>query len=235
MLLRPIFITAFLMLSISKSYGFKLSPMSVELSDRGKKATKSFRVINTGKKKVKVEAEVLTRKIDLNNKETREDTSDFKLFPPMLEVDPGKSRVIRISYIGQKVDSEKAYRLVVRQIPDPQKKKEEGAQIDFLFEYVASVYITPKGAKPDIVVEKSLKVSDQIEINFKNRGDKHVLLRRYKIELKQDKLKSIVNFQSKRYEKIGSQNILAGLTRKLILKDQKFKPGKVEVKFVKLK
>lgn len=217
------------------SYAFKLSPMSVELMDKGKKATKSFRVINTGKEKVKVEAELYSRKIDINNNEKREETSDFTLFPPQLEVEPGKSRVIRVSYVGKKVETEKAYRLVVRQIPDINKKKKEGAQIDFLFEYVASVYVTPPSAKADIVVEKSLKISDQLEITFKNRGNKHVLLRRYNLRVTQGKKKEVISFNSKRHEKFGSENILAGLTRKLVLKDQKFDPGKVEIEFIPVK
>lgn len=216
-------------------FAFKLSPMSVSLSEKGKKATKSFRVINTGKELVKVEAEVLSRSIDKNNKETRLETSDFTLYPPQLSVEPGKSRVLRVSYIGDKVSSEKPYRLVVRQIPLKGKKKESSAQIKFLFEYVASVYVTPSKAKAKLESIKCLKVGDKLEIDFKNSGTKHSLLRRYKLIFKQKDKKRIVSFKKKSFEKIGSQNILAGLTRRLTLPDDVFDPGKVRLTFKKIK
>lgn len=217
------------------SFAFKLSPMSVTLSEKGKKATKSFRIVNTSKKEIKVEAEILARFIDKNNNETRKETTHFTLYPPQVAVEPGKSRVLRVSYIGEKVSSEKAYRLVVRQLPLKDKKKENGAQINFLFEYVASVYVAPKKAKARLELIKCLKVGDKLEIDFKNSGTKHSLLRRYDIVLSQKDKKRVISFKKKKFEKLGSQNILAGINRRITIADDVFDDGRVSLRFRKVK
>ena len=132
---------------------FKLSPIVQSFDFQGKNKTKTFRVINTNKKTIRLEAEVFTRNIDLNNVETRAESEDFIIYPPQLELKPGQSRAIRVTYTGKPVQSEVPYRLIVRQIPDKlaEKKKKSKNQINFLLEYIASLYVAPKDIKPELI------------------------------------------------------------------------------------
>tara|TARA_Y100000768_G_scaffold389043_2_gene391408 strand:- start:4179 stop:4835 length:657 start_codon:yes stop_codon:yes gene_type:complete len=214
-------------------FAFKLSPMKAEFGHKGKGATRSFRIINDTPEKIKVEAEIMSRNIDLNNNETRSETDLFTLYPPQLEVEAGKSKVIRVSYIGDKESVEKAYRLIVRQFPSDKKPEKSGGQINILFEYVASLYVTPKDARPNLKIKNAKKLNNSLSINFVNEGNKHTLLKNYRLNLKQGKKSKTIDFTEEKYKNLATQNILAGLERKIIVEDDQFKVGKIEAKFVK--
>lgn len=226
----------FILITSLNVYAFKLSPIVQSFDFEGKNKTKTFRVINTNKKTIRLEAEVFTRNIDLLNIESRTESEDFIIYPPQLELKPGQSRAIRVTYTGKPVQSEVPYRLIVRQIPDKlAEKKKSKNQINFLLEYIASLYVAPKDIKPDLIVTSAMRVNNNIDILFENRGTEHVLLRQYKIELKQGNKKDIIDFKSERYKKMGTQNILAGIKRKISFKNTKFDIGKIEVKFIPIK
>lgn len=216
---------------------FKLSPIVQTFGQKSNERTKSFKVTNTTNEEIILEVEAKRRFIDINNVETRADTDDFLVYPPQMKVAVGKTQTLRVSYVGKPVTKEEAYRLIVRQIPNKLKKKPVGkTQINFLFEYVASLYISPGKTKPNLEVSQALKISGGIEIKFENVGSEHVLLRKYKIEVSQGSKKKTLSFKSKKYEKLGSQNILAGLKRKIFIPDvSDFEVGKVKVKFLKIK
>ena len=217
-------------------YAFKLSPIVQSFKYKGKGATKTFRVVNSGTEDIKLEAEIYTRTIDINNKETRRETGKFIIYPPLLDLKPGASRAIRVTYTGEPVATEIAYRMIVRQIPNKLKKKKTNkSQINFLLEYVASLYVAPKDIKPNLVVESAVKVNKNIELLFENKGTEHILLRHYKLVLEQGKVSQAISFKSEAFKKLGTQNILAGIKRRIILRDQKFKTGKVKAKFIRLK
>ena len=219
---------------ISNAYAFKLSPIVETFGFSSKEKTKTFRVVNTGKKKIRLETEVFKRIIDINNKEQRPSSDHFIVYPPQLEVAAGASRAIRVTYIGPETKKEEAYRLIVRQIPDKlEEKKDDKTQISFLFEYVASLYASPKNVKAKLSVVNALKSGSYIDLRFKNIGGKHILLREYKVKLSQGKNEKTIDFGDKKFEKFGSQNILAGIERKILIPDSIFSDGKVKVQFIK--
>jgi P pilus assembly chaperone PapD len=220
----------------TNSFGFKLSPIVQTFGFDNNNKTKTFRILNTSKEVIRLETEIFKRIISIDNKETRPDSTDFLVYPPQMELEAGASRAIRVSYVGKKTNIEEAYRLIVRQIPNKLKKKADvKTQISFLFEYVASLYVAPSDVKEKLKVQSAKKVGSNLIINFQNVGSKHVLLRRYSLELSQGKIKKTFKLSSKEFEKYGSQNILAGLERKIIFKENTsiFKTGKIKVRFIK--
>lgn len=220
----------------TNTYAFKLSPIVQEFGNKSRDKTKTFRVINTGKESIKLEAEILTRNINLDNEETREDTDDFVVYPPQIELKAGASRAIRVTYIGAPVSIEKSYRMIVRQIPGIVKeKKSTGNQINFLLEYVASLYVTPDGANSKLEISKASKKNKFIVIEFQNSGKKHQLLKNFELTLSQKKLNKIIRFDSEKFQELGSQNILAGLKRKIKIPDTTFKDGDVSAVFKSIK
>lgn len=220
----------------TNSFGFKLSPIVQTFGFEKQNKTKTFRILNTSKEAIRLETEIFKRIISIDNVETRPESSDFLVYPPQMILEAGASRAIRVSYVGKKTNIEQAYRLVVRQIPNKlKKKKEDKTQISFLFEYVASLYVAPQGVEEKLKVDTALKSGQNIEIKFQNIGSKHVLLRRFKLEAKQGDKKKTIRFKNKEFEKYGSQNILAGLKRKISINDNKnfFKPGPIKIQFIK--
>lgn len=214
------------------SFAFKFSPIVQEFKDKGKDKTKSFRLTNPSKEAIRVEAEAFIREIDIDNKETRTLTEDFVIYPSQIEIPAGNSQVIRLTYIGEKAKVEKPYRLIVRQIPNKlAQKKQKKTQINFLFEYVASLYVTPENAKAELVVNKAYKVNGNLIVEIENKGNKHILLRRYQLNLKQKNKSKKITFTKNSYEEFGNYNFLPGNKRKLVFKSfGELGVGKIEAK-----
>ena len=80
-----------------------------------------------------------------------------------------------------------------------------------------------------------MKINNNLELSFKNIGNKHIKLGRYKVVLTQGKKRLSISFRSKKYAKLGQQLILPSNSRKITLENiASFTPGKVEAKFHRL-
>ncbi len=204
------------------SFAFRVTPMTAEFDAKGRGATQTFQVDNNGEKEVALEVDALTRKVDIDSKETREKTKDFMIYPLQLTVKPGEKKNIRVSYIGSEPDKELAFRLIVRQLPVNLEKKKPGetaqSQINFLFEYVASIYVKGKdGSAPKLELQEVKKEGNNAQIIVKNIGTGHVLFKGYNVILSDGKEKVELNMSAKEYEALGGLNILAGDVRKVVL------------------
>lgn len=197
------------------AFSFRLDPMVVELQPTGPKNSHSFRVENNGQERIAVQLKMTTRTTDENGKETRLDSSDFTIYPEQISLSPNDMRTVRVTYNGPKdVTSEKAYRLIASQLPVNFQKETKPTQLNFLFQYIASVYITPKGAAAQVQV-KDIKVTDKNKIEFKleNVGTAHRLLKGIQVQF-YDK-NNLVAIDPNFFKGIANENILAGASRKL--------------------
>lgn len=216
----------------SIAFAFKLTPIVQTFAHKGKGATKSFKVFNPGNKTILLEIEPKTREIDVFNKESRADSDNFLVYPPQIEVKAGESRSIRVSYIGPQVKHENAYRLIVRQLPSRLKEKNKDSKnnLDFLFEYVASLYVSPGAIKPKINIISAIIKNQKVIIKFENEGTEHTLLKSYKFKLKQGAKSYVIDFKDPKYKKFATYNILAKSKRQILIEAPKsFLTGKTRV------
>lgn len=181
--MRHIFLTLVLLFT-SAAQAFRLSPMVVHFSPEGSKRTQVLTLENTGTEKIPIQIEAFARSIDNKGQEVRTATSDFVIYPEQLVLLPGEKRNIRATWGGDLGGpQEKSYRFVVSQLPvefqeKAQNKKTAGANLNFLLQYVASVYVTPSGAKPLIKVKSALmREPKKLELNLANEGTAHLVLR----------------------------------------------------------
>jgi fimbrial chaperone protein len=162
-------------------HAYRLSPMVQNFSPEGKDATKTFLITNDGKESISLEVVATTRSIAVDGKEERNESEHFMVYPPQLTVKAGERRSLRVSYVGPKeMQQEVPYRLVVRQLPvnvDKKKDKKTGAQIDFMFEYIASLYVSKDGVKANVSLDKVEESDKQLQLTFSNSGSKHGLLK----------------------------------------------------------
>lgn len=203
------------LLSSFPAWSFRLDPMVVELQPTGAKSSHSFRVENNGQERIAVQLKMTSRMTDENGKETRLDSSDFTIYPEQISLSPNDMRTVRVTYNGPKeVTSEKAYRLIASQLPVNFQKETKPTQLNFLFQYIASVYVTPKGAAAQIQV-KDIKVTDKNKIEFKieNTGTAHRLLKGVQVQF-YDK-NNLIAIDQNFFKTIANENILAGSSRKL--------------------
>jgi len=101
------------------SFAQRVEPMVFELAASGSKSTTSLRVNNNKSAPLTIEVEPSRISLDESGNETRtlaED--DFLIYPPQTILQPGKTQVIKVKYVGDPtIDASQAYRISVKQLP----------------------------------------------------------------------------------------------------------------------
>jgi len=194
--------------------------MVVEFAPSGKNATQTVLLENTEKTRVALQLEVMKRKVDIDGKEDRsEPASDFVLYPDQLTLEPGQRRNVRLTWTGNAAPSaEQAFRLVASQLPvtlaRPTNRVDVKVNLKFILQYVASLYVIPDGAKPDIRVESAkIKKAGRAEIVLKNSGGAHRVLEKSNIKVHSKEKEFAV--PEAEMKELRSQNILGGSSRRI--------------------
>lgn len=213
-----------------------MEPMDVDFTPDGEGASKIFRIENESDEKVAVKIHAYTRQMDDKGKETRVETKDFKIYPEQITLAGSDSRAVRVMYIGPKrLEQESSYRIVATQLPVAFKKDAKKTGVSFLYEFVASVYVTNEKFVPKIEVESITRTDkENLKIKVINKGQKHTLLRYVKIELK-DSNGKVLSLDNSTIKEWDGENLLSGTRRTFKLKstsnfDIIASPPKIEVK-----
>lgn len=191
-------------------FAFSLTPMSVDFAPFGKDATRSFILDNQSSEKIAVQLSVVERKIDDHGVEKNTEVEDdFSVYPPQLVLSPGEKRTVRLTWQSKKevTERELAYRLIAEQLPVlTEKPEKKGALIRMLLKYEAALYVTPVGAKAEIVLEEARLLNEKkMQLTLANRGGAHQVLKNIEFNFNgifKGKIKSL-----------EGQNILAGKKR----------------------
>lgn len=215
---------------------FRLEPMVANFAADGEGSTKIFRVENEGKEKIAVKIQAFVRQIDEKGKETLVETKDFKIYPEQMSLAASDSRAIRVIYLGLKnLEKESAYRIVASQLPVSFKedsKQKNG--IKFLFQFVASVYVTSDQYYPKIMVESITREKDELKIKVINKGQKHAVLKNVKVLIK-DTTGKVIDLGADVVKTWDGENLLSGSRRTFRVKsplnfDLTKNPPKIEIK-----
>lgn len=233
--LLTIFVFLFALGLQFKAEAFRLEPMVANFTPAGEGATRIFRVENEGKEKIAVKIEAFTRSIDDKGKETMAPSKDFKIYPDQMSLNGSDSRAVRIVYLGPKdMEQETAYRIVASQLPVSFKEDKKQTGIKFLFQFVASVYVTNENYYPKIEIEPIKRLDkDTVRLSVVNKGQRHVVLKNVKVEMKDNSGKAVVLGDI--VKNWDGENILSGRRRVFKVKttsdfDPAKNPPKVEIK-----
>jgi fimbrial chaperone protein len=193
---------------------FRLEPMVANFAPSGDGATKIFRIENEAKEKIAVKLEAFTREIDDKGKEKLTPSKDFKIYPEQMSLNGSDSRAVRVVYLGPKdMEQETAYRIVASQLPVSFKEDKKQTGIKFLFQFVASVYVTNENYYPKIVVENTKRLDkDTLRVSIANKGQRHVVLKNVKLELKDNAGKNVAIDESL-IKGWDGENLLSGHRR----------------------
>jgi len=213
----------FLLICIPAAQAFKLLPIRMEFEPSGRGANQAFRLENDSSNSVPVQISMLTRQMDLDGKETNAPAEDeFLVYPPQILLNPNQVQTVRVKWLGApKPEKELAYRILAEQLPvNLEKEKAGGSRINLLVRYLGAVYIVPKGAKADVVLESAVPQTDaagkrQIELIFHNRGTAHSILRELRLKIQAgDKT---VELGAEALPKVSGENLLAGQKRRFTI------------------
>jgi fimbrial chaperone protein len=197
------------------AHAFRLEPMVLSLPLTKPQASGTFAVENNTKQKIAVEFRVKKRLIDENGKEDRPDATGFLVFPEQMALAPGEKRNVRVTWTGETLPAqEEAYRLIATQLPvdfSPNAAT-QGAQLKFLLEYVASLYLVPPQAKPKMkVVKQAVSKGGMLEVLVANEGTAHFLLDRMEIGFRSGKKEGKPD--PKVLQELRTENLLPGNRR----------------------
>ncbi len=226
---------------------FEFSPIISKLAPSGPEASTTFNVSNSGDNKIPIQVTIVARDPDETGKEVyaeNEDISDmFRIFPAQMVLNPKETRAIRVSYVGTpKLKSELAFRIIAEELPvdvtDPKKVyKKAVANVSIAIKYVGSLYVTPPGAKSEMLLEaqpvdqevpvtggktagkgKVTTVTEKVLVlTVTNKGSTHEIIRKPILKLQSLADKSEIVLQGAELPTLANLNILAGKTRKFIL------------------
>ena len=228
----------FLLVSIPAALAFTLVPIRMEFEPAGRGASQSFRLENDSSNTVPVQLSMLTRQMDLDGKETNAPAEDdFLVYPPQVLLKPNQVQTVRVKWLGTpKPEKELAYRILAEQLPVNLEKEKPGeSRINVLVRYLGSVYIVPKGAKAEVVLESTAPQTDaagkrRIELIFHNRGKAHSMLNDLRLKIQAGG--KTVELGPEALPNVAGENVLAGQKRRFLLPWPEGLPeGPVQVTF----
>lgn len=203
------------------AHAFRLSPMVAELKPAGPKATQTFVLENPGEEKIAVELKAMTRELDAQGRETRKPVGEaINIYPEQVSLEPGARRSVKVTWVGEAAPArELAFRLVATQLPvdfKPQKARsgQAGVNLQFLLQYVASLYVTPDQVAPKVELESVERLdpaekgkAPRVRLTLRNAGTAHQLLKGARVKVNGKEL------PGSETRKLETENLLPGGTR----------------------
>ncbi len=142
------------------------------------------------------EISVFRRKLDKKGNDIlKRDKESFLLMPSQIIIPPHSQRSIKVKWKGNEEfkknpNKEQAFRVVMSQFPVNLNKKKEKKQasIQVVYEIKASLYATPKDAKPDL----KLAYENAKIIALKNDGNRRAEIRRSNLIIHDKKITDLI-------------------------------------------
>lgn len=228
---------------------FELAPIIAKVSPSGPGATASFTVTNTDDTRTPVQISIYKREPDIDGVEKYVESKEigelFQVFPAQVILGPKEKRTVRVTYVGDpKIQTEIPFRIVAEEFPinvsDPNRVKDRAvASISLASRYIGSLYVSPVGVKPNLVIDASPgtnKTEREMVLMMANKGTEHILLKGAKFKVVAVASNSEFQLAGTAFPNVIGQNILAGKTRKFVVpwpKDVPVGPVKVTVEVAK--
>lgn len=213
-------------------FAFNFSPMSQSIDVGEGRKGGQFMIENEGATNIAVELTVKERQMDENGSETLLDTKDIAIFPPQIIIPPHEKRTIRVTFTSkEELSAEKSYRVIAEQLPlKVDKKTKDQAGIQMLMKFVAALYATPAGAKPDVKVLEQTSNGKELVLLLENKGNRHQLLNNPVVKYLHEGAKGEI--KAGELPGLTGENILAGKKRKFIIPSSKVIPvgSRLEIK-----
>lgn len=214
---------------------FKLTPIEMEFAPSGRGATQTFMLENPNAAPEAIEIRMWQRDMDAMGEDILvEDIDNFVVFPAQIILQPGQEQAVRVQWIGDPAPAgELPYRLIAEQLPiDLGEVQAEGGQMKLLVRYIASLYVVPDGAKPDVALQSAGPAADGsgLELVFTNTGNAHALLTDLTLTISGGGAQAVLTRDD--LETVAGQNLLAGHSRSFVIPwPPGIAPGPVEVEF----
>lgn len=148
--------------------------MVFELSPTGSKSSAVLRIENTQQNSMTVELVPTRIHMDeLGNETLVSAEEDFLIYPPQTLIEPGKTQVVRVNYIGEPaINSSQAYRISVKQLP-VNLRTSGHTGVGMVINFNTLLNVVPDNAAPELSVTSiSANDEDTWDIAISNTGNR---------------------------------------------------------------
>lgn len=150
---------------------FQIDPVKIDLE--ADKATATLRIVNNGDRPTSVRISALswTQK---NSEDVYSETDEIVASPPIATILPHKTQIIRLGQRERTAGEERAYRIIVEEIPQPSPS---GTGIDMALRFNLPMYVAgARRAYADLSWTAWLEKDGKVTVEAVNKGDTHVKL-----------------------------------------------------------
>lgn len=224
----PLSLLVGLLLAALPAFSFDFEPISQTFTPTGAGATRSFEVVNNSAQDIAVQITMVTRQMNEVGQESYAPASNlFIVFPSQIVLRGGAAQAVRVRWIGPaEIKSEQNFRIIAAQLPvNFGETQHTGGSINILFRYLGAVYVTPPGARPDVVIAKAEAGTGPegkrgLYLTFRNKGTAHDVLSGLHLAITGKSANGTPltrSFDSAALNGIDGANVLAGDSRRFFL------------------
>ncbi len=223
----PVFFlaVALLLSAGAAAYPFGFEPITQDFAPAGPGTIQAFTLSNSGAETVAVRISMLTREMEPDGSEKREPADSlFLVYPSRAVLGPNSVQAVKVQWKGPSdIAVEQSYRILVEQVPvDFGGARKQGGSIKVMFRYVGAVYVVPRGAKQDVVLDSPAAAADAagrrgLTLVFHNRGTAHALLGDLRVIVSAKNGTAKRELAGEALSGISGENVLAGHSRRFFL------------------
>jgi fimbrial chaperone protein len=167
-------------MSAALAVNFQVTPIRADLD--AKTHTALFAVRNLSPEPVRVQVSVYEWTQDASGKMELTPTRELSYFPSLLTIEPGQSRNIRVGSTLMPGAREKAFRIIVEQLPVAAIASGKSAGLTMLLRISIPIFIAPTTLTSQGQIEHLQVADGKVSFALRNTGTAHLLARQVRVE-----------------------------------------------------
>jgi fimbrial chaperone protein len=153
----------------AQSGGIQVAPVMVTMTEAHN--ISSLRIRNGRDAPIAFEVDAYAWRQE-NGEDVLTPTTDLIVAPTVFEIRDGAEQIIRLGVLAPGGDTERAYRIILRELP---RLHREGATLGFTLEMSLPVFVTPTDARANVLTEVR-RGADESAVMLLNTGRAHAQL-----------------------------------------------------------
>lgn len=155
---------------------FSVTPLRIFMQPRDRAV--ALTLTNESSSPLHLQAELMQWQQDAQGQDQLEATEDLILSPPVIELAPHARQVVRLArLVPADMEKQLSYRLIVREMPETANDASSGLQIPISLALSLPVFITPPGARHQLLCKLATSGPAHTHLSCRNSGFAHVQVR----------------------------------------------------------
>ena len=156
---------------------FSVTPVRIFMAAKDRAV--AITVANEGDEEVVMQADLYLWKQKPDGEDELTLTEDLILSPPIIKLAPKSRQVVRLARISaQPAAGQQTYRMIVREIPEARPASKD-LKLQIALAFSLPVFITPPGAKRELVCTTQRTAADAVSVACENRGNAYAQPREF--------------------------------------------------------